>query len=105
LAGNPGFSRIRLRLQTPGLAKLREKSPKVSTQIRKYSRFAETIGGDWFDHHCRSGPIVQFCVPIVTTFEIRDDLDYFKTGTVTLSRVLEDEYPGSRPTVDVSKLA
>jgi hypothetical protein len=21
--------------------------------VRDYSRFAETIGGDWFDHHCR----------------------------------------------------
>jgi hypothetical protein len=52
-AGNPGFSRIRFRLRTPGSPKLRCKSPKVSGRVRKYSRFAETIGGDWFDHHCR----------------------------------------------------
>jgi hypothetical protein len=52
-AGNRGFSRIRFRLQAPGLPKLREKSPKVSGQIRKYSRFAETVCGDRFDHHCR----------------------------------------------------
>ena len=52
-AGNPGFSRIRLRLRTPGSPTLRWKSPKVSGLVRDYSRFAETIGGDWFDHHCR----------------------------------------------------
>ena len=32
---------------------LRWKSPKVSGLLREYSRFAETIGGDWFDHDCR----------------------------------------------------
>jgi integrase len=32
---------------------LRWKSQKVSGLVRKYSRFLETIGGDWFDHDCR----------------------------------------------------
>ena len=27
--------------------------PKVSGLVREYSRFAETIGGGWFDHDCR----------------------------------------------------
>jgi hypothetical protein len=67
-AGNPGFSRIRFRLQTPGLPKLRKKSSKVSGQIRKYSRFAETIGGDRFDHHCRPSPAAQFCA-LIRAFE------------------------------------
>jgi hypothetical protein len=52
-AGNPGFSRIRFGLQTPALANLRGKSPKVSGRFRKYSRFGETIGGDGFDQDCR----------------------------------------------------
>jgi hypothetical protein len=30
----------------------RRKSAKVSGLDREYSRFAETIGGDWFDHDC-----------------------------------------------------
>jgi hypothetical protein len=34
---------------------LRWRSPKVSGLVREYSRFAETIGGDWFDHDCRLG--------------------------------------------------
>jgi hypothetical protein len=37
--------------------------------------------------------------------KIRDKLGYFKDGTVTLSRVSEDEYPGSRSKIDVPKLA
>ena len=52
-AGNPGFSRIRFRLWTPGLPRLRRKPPKVSGLLRKYSRFGETMGGDRFDHDCR----------------------------------------------------
>ena len=48
-----GFSRIRFGLQTPGSPVLRRKSRKVSGRVREYSRFAETIGGDWFDHDCR----------------------------------------------------
>ena len=52
-AGNPGCSRIRFCLWTPGSSILRWKSPKVSGLVREYSRFAETIGGDWFDHDCR----------------------------------------------------
>ena len=27
-------------------------SPKVSGLVREYSRFAETFGGDGFDHDC-----------------------------------------------------
>ncbi len=34
--------------------------PKVSGSIRKYSRLAETIDGDWFDHHCRPTKAVFF---------------------------------------------
>ena len=52
-AGNPGFSRIRFRFQTPTLPILRLKSPKVSGYVCGNSRFAETIGRDWFDHDCR----------------------------------------------------
>lgn len=58
-AGNPGFSGIRFRLWTLGSPKLWRKSPKVSGCIRKYSRFAETIGRDWFDCHCR--PTLALC--------------------------------------------
>jgi hypothetical protein len=36
-----------------GFAILKSKSPKVSGRVRGYSRFAETIGGDRFDHNCR----------------------------------------------------
>jgi hypothetical protein len=42
--------------------------PKVSGRVRRYSRFAETIGGDKFDHDCR--PILavdlakSYCVGI-----------------------------------------
>jgi hypothetical protein len=28
--------------------------------VRGYSRFVETIGGDWFDHDCRSMNAVDF---------------------------------------------
>jgi len=52
-SGNPGFSRIRFRLWTTASPRLRRKSLKVSGLLRKYSRFAETLGGDWFDHDCR----------------------------------------------------
>ena len=48
--GNPGLLRIRSRLRTPCSTALRRKSLKVSGLVRKYSRFAETIGGDWFDY-------------------------------------------------------
>ena len=51
----PGFSRIRFRLWTPCLPNLRWKSPKVSGLVREYSRFAETIGGDWFDQTAARG--------------------------------------------------
>jgi hypothetical protein len=36
------------------------KSAKVSGLVRKYSRFAETNGGDWFDHDCRPIEAVVF---------------------------------------------
>jgi hypothetical protein len=52
-AGNPGFSRIRFRLWAPRSPIPGWKSPKVSGLVREYSRFAETIAGDWFDHDCR----------------------------------------------------
>jgi hypothetical protein len=48
-AGMGRKSRIRFRLQTPSSPILGWKSPKVSGHVRGYSRFAETIGGDWFD--------------------------------------------------------
>jgi hypothetical protein len=32
---------------------LRWKSANVSGLVRKYSRFVETNGGDYFDHDCR----------------------------------------------------
>jgi hypothetical protein len=52
-AGNPGLSRIRFRLWTPGLPRRRRKSAKVSGPLRDISRFGETLGGDRFDHDCR----------------------------------------------------
>jgi hypothetical protein len=47
------FSRIRFRLSTSCSPNSRRKSPKVSGLVRECSHFAETIGGDWFDHDCR----------------------------------------------------
>src|SRR6187397_2722630 len=61
-AGNPSFSRIRFRLWTPALPRLRRKSPKVSGLLRKYSRFGETMGGDRFDHDCRPRGLVGSAV-------------------------------------------
>ena len=43
------------------------KSPKVSGPVREYSRFAETIGGDWFDHDCRPKFNVSLIVEDVAT--------------------------------------
>jgi hypothetical protein len=34
-------------------AELETESAKVSGLFREYSRFGETIAGDWFDHDCR----------------------------------------------------
>jgi hypothetical protein len=45
-AGNTGFSRVRLRLQTPNSATAGRQSAKVSGHTPEYSRFAETVGGD-----------------------------------------------------------
>ena len=50
---NPGFLRIRLYLQTPDLSISGTKLPIVSSSVREYSRFAEIISGDRFDHDCR----------------------------------------------------
>ena len=53
--------RIRLRLWAPALPNLRWKSPKVSALVREYSRFAETIGGDWFESQLPpEGDAVEF---------------------------------------------
>jgi hypothetical protein len=57
--GNPGFSRIRLCLQTPDLPISGPKLPKVSGPVRGNSRFAEIFGGDRFDHDCRPINTVQ----------------------------------------------
>jgi hypothetical protein len=67
----PDFSRIRLCLQTPGLPKLREKSPKISGPIRKFSRFAETIGGDLVRPRLPVEGGIQFCGQV--RFEQRPD--------------------------------
>jgi hypothetical protein len=64
-AENPSFLSIRFRLQTPGSPIFRWKSPKVSGLVREYSRFAETIGGDRFDHDCR--PTAE--VPIIVCLQ------------------------------------
>jgi hypothetical protein len=56
---NPGFSRIRFGLCTPGSPVFRRKSSKVSGRVCRYSRFAETFGGDRFDHDCR--PTMALC--------------------------------------------
>ena len=45
-AGNAGFLRIRFRLQTPDSPILGAEWPKVSSHLREYSRFVETVGGD-----------------------------------------------------------
>jgi hypothetical protein len=39
---------------------LKWKSPKISGLVREYSRFAETNGGDWYDHDCRPMNAVDF---------------------------------------------
>jgi hypothetical protein len=57
--GIPGFSRTSVSLQAPGLRYSEPKSRKVSDLYLENSRFAETIGRDWFDHDCR--PIVALC--------------------------------------------
>jgi hypothetical protein len=59
-AGNPGISRCRIRLWKPSPPMLRGKSPKVSGRTGQYSRFAETKGGDWCDHHCRPMNAVEY---------------------------------------------
>jgi len=38
-------------IQTPKTGNFSEKMPKVSGPYRKYSRFRETFGGDFFDLH------------------------------------------------------
>jgi len=38
---------------------MRQESPKVSGLVREYSRFAETFGGDGFDHDCRPTNAVE----------------------------------------------
>jgi len=43
-----------------GSPNLRWDLPKVSGLVREYPRFAETIGGDWFDHDCRPMSAVGF---------------------------------------------
>jgi hypothetical protein len=61
---------------------MRRKSPKVSGLVGEYSRFAETIGGDWFDHDCRPRPAVQFCelisVSIDQYAEAATGIHYYK---------------------------
>src|SRR6266566_5073285 len=59
-AGNPGVSRSRLSLRVATLPTQRRKWLKVSGLVREYSRFAETIGGDGFDHDCRLKAAVDF---------------------------------------------
>jgi hypothetical protein len=44
---------IQVCLWTPGSPDMRRKSPKVSGLVCEYSRFADTTGGDKFDHDCR----------------------------------------------------
>jgi hypothetical protein len=46
-AANEGFSRVRFRLQTPKSVISERQLAKVSGHVREYSRFAETVGGDW----------------------------------------------------------
>jgi hypothetical protein len=45
-AGNPGFSPISFRLQTPNSPFFGRQLLKVSSHVREYSRFWETSGGD-----------------------------------------------------------
>src|SRR5882672_5971871 len=57
------FFGIRLGLQNAGLPTSPAKSRKVSSRFPKKSRFAEIIGGDWFDQDCRpraGGDFVSF---------------------------------------------
>src|SRR6266480_4080077 len=58
-------------MRSARLAKKRENGPEipafrafdfVSGLICEYSRFAETIGGDWFDHDCRPKTAVDFAL-------------------------------------------
>jgi len=59
-AGNAGVSRVRFCLRTVALQISRRKSVKVSGLVRENSRFAETIGGDWFDQDCRFCTLIRF---------------------------------------------
>ena len=45
-AGNAGFSRVRLCLQTPKSTIAGRQSPQVSDHTRGFFRFAETVGAD-----------------------------------------------------------
>jgi hypothetical protein len=66
---NPGFSRIRFSLWTPGLPRLRRKSAKISGLLRNYSRFGEIMSGDRFDHDCRPTEAVRFRTDKLTKAE------------------------------------
>jgi hypothetical protein len=46
-AGNPGFSRIPFRLQTPNSPNRAREPPKVSGRFPENSRFGETKAGDF----------------------------------------------------------
>jgi hypothetical protein len=45
-------------LQTPKIGNLGENLPKVSGPRAEYSRFRETLRGDFFDRHCVRGSAV-----------------------------------------------
>jgi hypothetical protein len=55
------FLRYEVCLQTPNTGNFSEKMPKVSGSCRKYSRFGETFGGDFFRSALRGAGGSCFC--------------------------------------------
>jgi hypothetical protein len=50
-----GFRAFWIGLQVPKIGNFGENLPKVSSPSAKYSRFWETLSGDFFDRHCVVG--------------------------------------------------
>ena len=59
-AGNSGFLRIRFSLQAPNSPILGRQLPKVSSRIREYSRFAETLARDLVRYALQGAPSSPF---------------------------------------------
>jgi hypothetical protein len=54
-----GFNVFWISLQALKIGNFRENLPKVSSPSAKYSRFGETLSGDFFDRHCVLGAAAE----------------------------------------------